>query len=550
MSALMGSSKPGSSGGSECATRTLLNLYNLHACRGLVSTTPASAAAAERRTLDFSSSMSGPHHYFGWIDPHDSYVIEEAPAEEVIRIGPGYGLLRYRNVKLPADSPLPARPLLPVPAEKLTVLRDYDWRRGSDLDEGTRRAYAVAGELATHLVDTRSGSGSGSSGNAPAGTAVPSPTAAPTAAAPGFWSRLWSSLSPAASSASSIEVVAASVDGTAALSSSSSSSSLASPGPASGGAGAVAAPADAAADARAADSLFDEPGLLLLPEPRLDLPLLADPHTFDLSPYHAQIVRNDAPFRFDQSLVASQPHAQHRLRVVTYNYGDDYYGRYLMRPGGSGSFIERHEFIQAITPLTPQCGGFVVLGREVETDAATGAEREVRVGEPSWTSSRTPSPAGGASPGSHRRLELVACPVPYGHTLLVDSGSIHGDSTLTGLYMMAMTGNHIAMRTADTVFLKHRGESRASVLCTTVPPLPRVPGLPGDRFLLTSSAKPLATLHDDDAAVKAAISDGHGSALTALWWQPVVATGTTRLGWHKTLGRSLPEPDAVAAPTP
>lgn len=108
------------------------------------------------------------------------------------------------------------------------------------------------------------------------------------------------------------------------------------------------------------------------------------------------------------------------------------------------------------------------------------------------------------------------------------------------------------MRTADTVFLKHRGESRASVLCTTVPPLPRVPGLPGDRFLLTSSAKPLATLHDDDAAVKAAISDGHGSALTALWWQPVVATGTTRLGWHKTLGRSLPEPDAVAvaAPTP
>jgi hypothetical protein len=42
-------------------------------------------------------------------------------------------------------------------------------------------------------------------------------------------------------------------------------------------------------------------------------------------------------------------------------------------------------------------------------------------------------------------LELIACPVPFGFTLLVDVGSIHGDSTLTGLYMMAMTGNHKAM---------------------------------------------------------------------------------------------------------
>ena len=30
-----------------------------------------------------------------------------------------------------------------------------------------------------------------------------------------------------------------------------------------------------------------------------------------------------------------------------------------------------------------------------------------------------------------------------------------GDSTLHGLYMMAMTGNHTAMATANTVFLKH-----------------------------------------------------------------------------------------------
>lgn len=463
ISALIGSSSPGSSGGSECATRTLLNLYNLHACRGLVAEQRPSAAAsvagvggATRRTLDFPSCMSGPHHYFGWVDPRETFVIEEAPADEVVRIGTGYGLLRYRQVKLDAD--LPARPLLPVPADKVAMLRDYDWRRGSDLDDATRTAYAVAGELATHLVDTRSGSLESSS-HAAAPTAAASGSAAlaasgaagnaaaPTAqSTPSFWSRLWSSVSGSASASASASsaasaddltssaVVAASVDGAAAVASTASTS-----GAAAGGAGAVDARA-ADPDARAADSLFDEPGLLLLPEPRLDLPLLVDPHLFDLSPFHAQIVRNDTPFRFDQALVSTKVHAQHRLRVVTYNYGDDYYRRYLMRPGGSGSFIERHEFIQAITPATPECGGFVILGREMETDAATGVEREVGVGEPSWVNSGTPSAEGGAPPGSHRRLELVACPVPYGYTLVVDSGSIHGDSTLTGLYMMAMTG--------------------------------------------------------------------------------------------------------------
>ncbi len=53
-------------------------------------------------------------------------------------------------------------------------------------------------------------------------------------------------------------------------------------------------------------------------------------------------------------------------------------------------------------------------------------------------------------------LELIAVAVPFGFTLLVEPYCIHGDSSLTGLYMMAMTGNHRAMGTADThtVFIK------------------------------------------------------------------------------------------------
>jgi hypothetical protein len=171
---------------------------------------------------------------------------------------------------------------------------------------------------------------------------------------------------------------------------------------------------------------------------------------------------------------------------------------------GSGAFIERHEFIQAITPLNKECGGFVILGREV-TDSL-----------------------------GRNHLELVACPVPFGFTLLVDVGSIHGDSTLTGLYMMAMTGNHIAMRTADSVFLKHR-ETKNNVLVRTVPPLPVVSGLTGSHFLFTSDEKPLRVLIREDKVLKDRIKASL-NFFEALYWQPVVASGVATIGWDKTLG--------------
>lgn len=380
----------------ESATRTLLNLYNLHACRG----------ALEGERLVFRTSMSGPHHYFGWVDPRKHHVI----------VADGTGAIEYRQLRDEDAARVPRRALRPLAAEQVLRITEYEWMPGTAVDAATRAAYAVRDELQVHLVDTDEGT---------------------------------------------------------------------------------------------ADSLFDDPGILVLETREVRFPLVVDPHLFDLSPFHAQIVRNDQPFAFDQELVERFAHAQHKLRVVTYNYGDDYVPGYLMH--GSGIFIERHEFIQAITPMTRECGGFVMLGREVVDDAA------------------------------HRRLELVACPVPFGYTLLVDVGAIHGDSTLTGLYMMAMTGNHNAMRTADTVFLKHRA-TRGNVAVATEPALPAVPGLPGDRFLLTSDARSLEALRVEDEAIKARILASVGT-FKSLWWHPVVATGTDVIGWTKTHGSSLPEDD-------
>ena len=213
--------------------------------------------------------------------------------------------------------------------------------------------------------------------------------------------------------------------------------------------------------------------------------------------------------------MAAHKHAHLRLRVVTYNYGDRYLDDYLLKEG-SGIFIERHEFIQAITPLTPECGGFVLLGREVTVEAEGGTTQQ---------------------------LELVACPVPYGFTLLVEVGSIHGDSTLTGLYMMAMTGNHVAMATADTVFLKHRcSRANVRVSCTEETAPPVVPGLPGSAFLLTSDEKTLEQLHEDNDALKVKCQSEA--------WKPVVTTGPQALGWEKTMNslpvvRPQPEPAFV-----
>jgi hypothetical protein len=392
----------------ESALRTLLNLYNLYAVRG----------ALNDDALVFSTSMSGPHHYFGFIDATRHHVI----------VPDSNGLLVYREAAAPSSRPA----LSPVPAAQVLRIADYEWLPGATLPSATRAAYAVRDELATRLVDTAQDSSS-------------------------------------------------------------------------------VAPADPPGQA---DSLFDSPGILLLETPELRLPLLLQPHLCDLSLFRAQVVPNTAPFAFDPTLVAAHAHARHRLRVVTYNYGDDYVADYLMR--GSGLFIERHEFIQAITPLTPECGGFVMLGREARAgDSAGGGD------------------SGSSTPGGAGVLELVACPVPWGYTLLVDVGSIHGDSTLTGLYMMAMTGNHVAMRTADTVFLKHRA-TRANVRVCTDPALPPVPGLGGDRFLLSSDRRPLPALREANDALIRGITASLSPA-AALWWKPVVTTPGAALGWSKTL---------------
>jgi len=53
-------------GQTEFATRTLSNLYNLATVRG---------ALAADGALDIEASMSGPHAYYGYLDPRDAHTV-------------------------------------------------------------------------------------------------------------------------------------------------------------------------------------------------------------------------------------------------------------------------------------------------------------------------------------------------------------------------------------------------------------------------------------------------------------------------------------------
>lgn len=390
----------------EIATRTLSNLYNLHAVRG---------KKDEKGELIFDTSMSGPHHYFGWIDPTKYHTIE-------FNNGHTFPLYREYNQCRPLHTPK-----VLLPQSKIVLVENCKWYKGStlteELREGIENKYGLKSEYKNYAYMSEN--------------------------------------------KMLIE-----------------------------------------------DSLFENPGLLEVSDEEIKFPLIRDGYNYDLSPFRAQIVPNNEPFAFDQELLGKYEHAQHKLRVVTYNYGENYVRDYLM--GGSGIFIERHEFIQAITPVNNNCGGYVILGRELK-----GRQGGFK----------------GLGGFKETHLELITVTIPFGYTLLVDVGAIHGDSTLTGLYMMAMTGNHNAMKTADTVFMKHI--SGKNVKCTTEPQLMPVPTLPGNKFLLTSDKLSLNELKILDLKEKCNIYKSLGF-IQRLYWDPVILTMSQDMCETKTLGKTLP----------
>lgn len=161
-------------------------------------------------------------------------------------------------------------------------------------------------------------------------------------------------------------------------------------------------------------SLFLDPGLLEIDRDLIVLPSF-DPRGIDLSTFKARLVPNQIPFQITEKELPPKDD----YRLVTYLY-EPLYADWQIE-NGSGLFLEQHQFSQTITPITADSGGYVVLARTHEHPD---------------------------------ELELIGMQIPYGYTLIIEEGCIHGDTTLSGFFMMGMTSAHTTMRTADTVFLK------------------------------------------------------------------------------------------------
>jgi hypothetical protein len=403
----------------ECSWRTVANLYNLQTVRGNLI----------NGELDLESSMSGPHHYYGNLDPTKHYTLE---------IKDSHPLFKLVNDEINDES----NNKFEIENHHILVIKDFNWIKGTNMTKEQINRYKLINERPSYIDVENSNPVKNDINN-------------------NINNNFIGNLIDHYKSINNVI-----------YNTSDNSSSV--------------------------DSLFAYPGVLELNEDELNIPLLIDPQNYDLSSFSVQVVKNDQPFAFNQDLVRKYQHAQHKLRVITYNYGSNYVKDYLMN--SNGMFLEKHQFIQSITPSNEECGGYVLIGRYI-----------------------------------NKSLEIVRICIPYGYTLLVDAMALHGDSGLIGTYIMSMTGDHHAMGTADTVYLKNK------LTCRNVRIVNEYEKCLNSDLLLTSNQLSLQQLRKYDVLIKKEISsnvmnDPDLTIVQKFVWQPVILTPYKTLGWSKTLG--------------
>ena len=104
--------------------------------------------------------------------------------------------------------------------------------------------------------------------------------------------------------------------------------------------------------------------------------------------------------------------------LMKYDYTSIYKKDFLMQKyGGGGIFVETHAFPHIHIPLSKDCGGYIVIGKQL----------------------------------SKTEFNFTAFRIPYGTALYTPSNTIHGDGTLVGEY--GLTVADPSMISADTVLV-------------------------------------------------------------------------------------------------
>ncbi len=155
-------------------------------------------------------------------------------------------------------------------------------------------------------------------------------------------------------------------------------------------------------------NVFGAMGCLLVPEGFSIPTVTATPD--NVGYYGLQLIETGSDF------VLSSP--EYEIALMEYDYTRDYKKDFLMKVhGGGGIFVETHNFPHIHIPTSAECGGYIVIGKQLAAE----------------------------------RFHFTAFQIPYGYALYTPSGTIHGDGTLVGVY--ALTVADSALASADTVLV-------------------------------------------------------------------------------------------------
>ena len=101
--------------------------------------------------------------------------------------------------------------------------------------------------------------------------------------------------------------------------------------------------------------------------------------------------------------------------LAKYRYASNYRDNFLTQvAGGGGFFVETHNFPHIHAPLSPDCGGYMTIGKRLSAD----------------------------------EFNFTAFSIPYGYALHTPANTIHGDGTIVGEHAITVA---ITSAEADTV---------------------------------------------------------------------------------------------------
>ncbi|MBS99553.1 MAG: hypothetical protein CMI01_12850 [Oceanospirillaceae bacterium] len=121
-------------------------------------------------------------------------------------------------------------------------------------------------------------------------------------------------------------------------------------------------------------------------------------------------------FETGSDFAVSSP--KYQTVMMDYDYSPDYRDDFLMQKyGGGGIFVETHDFPHIHIPLSPDCHGYILIGKPLNDGAFC----------------------------------FTAFRIPYGMGLYTPAGTIHGDGTLVGHYGITVADGALAK--ADTVLV-------------------------------------------------------------------------------------------------